>query len=33
MKYAADFRAHARHALKGHWFIAVITGLIATLLG
>lgn len=33
MKYSSDFRAHARHALKGHWFIAVITGLIATLLG
>lgn len=33
MKYAADFRAQARQALKGNWFIAVITGLIATLLG
>lgn len=33
MKSAADFRAQARRALKGRWLIAVITGLIATLLG
>ena len=33
MKYAADFRAQARQALKGRWFLAVITGLLATLLG
>ena len=29
MKSAADFRAQARRVLKGHWLIAVITGLIA----
>ena len=33
MKYAADFRAQARQVLKGRWFLAVITGLLATLLG
>ena len=33
MKYAADFRNIARNALSGRWAIAVITGLIATLLG
>lgn len=33
MKYAADFRSIARNALSGRWAIAVITGLIATLLG
>ena len=33
MKYAADFRAQARQALKGRWFLAVITGLLAALLG
>lgn len=33
MKYAADFRAIAREALRGRWGLAVITGLIATLLG
>lgn len=33
MKYASDFRKIARDALRGKWMIAVITGLIATLLG
>jgi len=33
MKYAADFRSIARTALKGKWGIAVIAGLIASLLG
>ena len=33
MKYASDFRAIARDALKGRWGIAVIAGLIASLLG
>lgn len=33
MKYAADFRSIARNALSGRWAIAVITGLIAALLG
>ena len=33
MKYAADFRGIAREALRGKWFIAVVTGLIAALLG
>lgn len=33
MKYASDFRAIARNALKGKWGIAVIAGLIASLLG
>lgn len=33
MKYASDFRAIARNALKGRWGIAVIAGLIASLLG
>ena len=33
MKYAADFRGVARNALSGRWTIAVITGLIASLLG
>ena len=33
MKYAADFRSIARNALSGRWVIAVITGLIASLLG
>lgn len=33
MKYAADFRKIARDALRGKWAIAVIAGLIATLLG
>ena len=33
MKYASDFRSIARDALRGRWGIAVITGLIASLLG
>ena len=33
MKYAADFRNIARNALKGKWGIAVVAGLIASLLG
>lgn len=33
MKYAADFRQIARNALKGRWGIAVVAGLIASLLG
>ena len=32
MKYAADFRSIARNALKGKWGIAVVAGLIASLL-
>lgn len=33
MKYAADFRRIAREALSGKWVIAVLVGLVATLLG
>lgn len=33
MKYAADFRATARSALRGRWFIAVMVTLVATILG
>ena len=33
MKFAADFRHIAREALRGKWPIAVIAGLIASLLG
>lgn len=33
MKYASDFRAIARNALAGRWTVAVITGLVASLLG
>ncbi len=33
MKYASDFRSIAQDALKGRWGIAVIAGLIASLLG
>ena len=33
MKYAADFRQIAREALNGKWTIAVLVGLVATLLG
>lgn len=33
MKYASDFRSIARNALRGRWGIAVIAGLIASLLG
>ena len=30
---ARDFRAKARRVLSGHWFVAVIAGLIATMFG
>lgn len=33
MKYAADFRSIARDVLSGKWMIAVLVGLVATLLG
>lgn len=33
MKNAADFRSIARDVLRGKWAIAVIVGLVATLLG
>lgn len=33
MKYAADFRAIARGALRGRWFIAVMATLVAGILG
>lgn len=33
MKYASDFRSISRNALKGKWGIAVIAGLLASLLG
>lgn len=33
MKYAADFRRIARNALSGRWTIAVIAGLLASILG
>lgn len=33
MKYAADFRKIAREALAGRWSIALLAGLIASLLG
>lgn len=33
MKYAADFRSIARNVLKGKWTLAVIAGMIASLLG
>ena len=33
MKYAADFRAIARNALRGRWLLAVVAGLVAALLG
>lgn len=33
MLFAADFRRIAREALKGKWALAVIVGLVATLLG
>ena len=33
MKYAVDFRSIAREVLRGKWMIAVIVGLIASLLG
>lgn len=33
MRVAADFRSIARDALKGNWLIAVLAGLVATILG
>ena len=33
MKYASDFRQIARNALQGKWVIAVVAGMIASLLG
>ena len=33
MKYAADFRAEARDALRGRWLVAVLTGFVASLIG
>lgn len=33
MKYAADFRRIAREGLRGQWMIAVVAGLIASVLG
>lgn len=33
MKYAADFRKIARNALSGRWAIAVVAGIVASLLG
>ena len=33
MKRAADFRAEARAALKGHWRLAVGVGFLAMVLG
>ena len=33
MKVAADFRKEAREALRGKWFLAVLVGLAASLLG
>lgn len=33
MKYAADFRRDARDVLCNNWLIAVLTGLVATVLG
>jgi len=33
MKYASDYRADARAALRGRWPIAILTGFLASLLG
>ena len=33
MKCAADFRSLARDALRGKWIMAVVAGLVATVLG
>ena len=33
MKYAADFRADARDALRGRWPVAILTGFVASLIG
>ena len=33
MKYAADFRAEARDALRSRWLVAILTGFVASLIG
>jgi hypothetical protein len=33
VKYATDFRADARDALRGRWPIAILTGFVASLIG
>ena len=33
MRSASDLRKSARHALKGNWGLAVLTGLVAVILG
>ena len=33
MKYAADFRAMARNALRENWPVAILTGFVASLIG
>ena len=33
MKYAADFRKIARDALTNNWGLAIVAGLIASILG
>ena len=33
MKYASDFRRIARESLKGKWGIAIVAGIIASMLG
>lgn len=33
MKFAADFRAIARSALRGNWPVAILTGFVASLIG
>ena len=33
IKYAADFRAEARDALRGRWPVAILTGFVASLIG
>jgi len=33
MKYAADFKAIARDALRGRWPVAILTGFVASLIG
>lgn len=33
MKYAEDFRAIARDALRGRWKVAILTGFVASLIG
>ena len=33
IKYAADYRAEARDALRGRWPVAILTGFVASLIG